>query len=113
MALMTKLLVHLAWLGDILFIARYSRVRWRATPAGVNVMAFMVVMAAATSLAVLAIWWPRMPGWPTLGLLIWAGIALVIWHRVWVFERGQREGRRASRDNHSARVETGEHGNPP
>ena len=106
----TKVMVHLAWLGDLWFILRYSRVRWRATPAGVNAMATMLVLGAVMSLAVLAIWWPRMPGGAILGLVSWAAIAAVVWHRVYVFEQGQRDGRRALRDNRSATEDSEAHG---
>jgi hypothetical protein len=44
-------------------------------------MAFMLVITAVLSLAVLAIWWPDMPGRPTLRVLSWAAIFGVVWHR--------------------------------
>lgn len=108
MDLATKALIVGSWLGALLFVVRYARVRWRATPAGVNVMAFMAVIALVLSLAVLAIWWPDMPGRPWLRLVSWAGIAAVIWHRNWVFGYEQRQGR--LRDNRSTTEDTGQHG---
>jgi hypothetical protein len=106
MDLATEILIHGAWLGSLLFVARYSRVRWRDSPEGINVMAFMLVIAAVLSLAVLAIWWPDMPGRPTLRVLSWAGIFGVVWHRNYVFDRRHR----SLRDNRSGRRETDQHG---
>lgn len=110
MDLATDLLIVGSWLGALWFVVRYGRVRWRASDAGRNVMAFMAVIAVVLTLAVVAIAWPEMPGRPYLRLASWAAIFLVIWDRVRVFELGQRDGRRPVRDNRSATGETAEHG---
>lgn len=110
MDLVTDLLIIGSWLGALVFVAQYTRVNWRATPAGINVMAFMAVIAAVLTLAVIGLAWPDMPGRPTLRLLSWAAIFTVIWHRIWTFRREQRAGRARVRDNHSASGETEQHG---
>lgn len=110
MDLVTDLLIIGSWIGALVFVAQYAMVNWRATPAGVNVMAFMAVIAAVLSLAVIGLAWPDMPGRPTLRLLSWASIFAVIWHRIWTFRKEQRAGRARVRDNHSDTREDGSHG---
>jgi hypothetical protein len=111
MDLATDLLVVGSWIGALWFVIRYARVHWRASDAGRNAMAFMVVIALVLTLAVISIFWPGMPGRPFLRLASWGLIFLVIWDRVRVFELGQRDGRRAGlRDNRSATEDTSAHG---
>lgn len=94
MELATDLLILGTWLGAMIFVGRYTLTRWYRTDAGRNVMAMMLVVLIATSLAVLAVFQPDASWRPLARLICWALIFAVVAWRVVILFRSQRAARR-------------------
>ena len=94
MELATDLLILGTWLGAMIFVGRYALTRWYRTDAGQNVMAFMLVVLIATSLAVVAIFQEDAAWRPLARLICWALIFSVVAWRVVILFATQRAARR-------------------
>lgn len=73
-----------AVLSVVVYAALY---RWWASPIGRHLMSFTAVVAAVLALSVLRRWvgWPD---WmPIVYVVVFSGVPIVLWWRLWVFVR--------------------------
>lgn len=85
--------VGLAFLAELAFMARFVRIPWWRTPEGRMTMANEGVIFSVLCLALIASFYPALPGRDTFRFFVWSAIAAVFSWKTWLFYRRQSEGR--------------------
>jgi hypothetical protein len=96
---LANLALIVAALGALTFVIAYQLIAdWRATAIGRNVMAFMVVTSLLLTLGILRNIVPWLDGHiDEFRLVAYVLVASIIWQRVWLLFKVQRQNRKAGR----------------
>jgi hypothetical protein len=100
MRLVTNVLIFAAWFSALVFVARYSRVKWFKTPMGIHMMVFGMVLLLLFSLASSTAIWGEWANRDVARLVSFALINVVMWWRNVLLFVGQHRKSAQQKDDH-------------